>query len=97
MIYKNAVSKDHLQVNDTLQKLLSFEFADTMMTNDVANEALEYLIKIKLHHSAYNWISGEFVLMEHKTWKKSNKVMIDKLSTKKSEKYIQPWFSDTNK
>ncbi len=92
-----SVSKDHSQVNDTLAKLLSFEYTGITINNEEANEALEYLIEIDLHQSAYNWIKGEFAPMENVTWKTPYDKMMSQLSENNSEIHIQPWFSDTNK
>jgi len=82
-------------VNDTLQVLLSFEYPKRQITNEIANEHLEYLINIGLHQSAFNIISGEVYKYSEIKWKRSKKGLIQQL--RKSESHQNPWFADDTK
>ena len=95
VIDKEAVPQEVSIINDTLFQLLSINFKEEPMTDEDANQALEYLIQIGLHQSAYNWRSGEYIPMENINWERS----LDTIKTMliENENNIYPWFPDTNK
>jgi hypothetical protein len=95
VIDKKTVPQEVSMINDTLVQLLSIEFKEEPITNEDANQALEYLIQIGLHQSAYNWRSGEYLLIESINWERS----LDTIKTMliESENNVYPWFPDTNK
>ncbi len=81
-------------VNDTLFNLLLFEYPLRELNDKEANEHLNYLIKIGLHESAYNLISGENIKYENVNWNRTIKEVIKDLIRKENENQYSPWFQD---
>ena len=94
-IEKEKIEVNQNLVNDTLERLILFEFPRRKLTDEEANQHLEYLIEIGLHESAYNLISGERNSYMEVKWNKSIDNVI--MSLNRSETYKRPWFEDDSK
>lgn len=86
---------NHEIINDTLAKLISYEFPERKLTPGEANSLLHYLIEIGLHESAYNLISGENSGFEEVNWNIDKDSVLKVLI--KSELNPRPWFEDNTK
>ena len=84
-------------VNDTLLNLLSFEYPQRELTNEESNELLKYLMKIGLHESAYNLISGENKEFEEVKWNRNVEEIVEELEESNTFDNLNPWFLDDTK
>jgi len=82
-------------INDTLSKLLSFEYPERKLSDIDANQQLNYLLSIRLHESVYNLVSGENSKYYEVNWKENSDKIIQRLDTTKN--FIRPWFEDDTK
>jgi len=84
-------------VNDTLHRLLHFEYPQRKLTDTEANKHLEYLIQIGLHASAYNLVSFEHESQNIREvkWNRKEEKLITILQ--RSDTYQRPWFEDNTK
>ncbi len=97
MIDSLEVDRDDKLINDTLFNLLSFEYPQRELKTDEANDLLEYLIKIGLHVSAYNLISGENTKFEEVNWNRNIDDVVKLLNVSQNNNTIFPWYSDNSK
>jgi hypothetical protein len=100
VINEKIVSQEASMVNDTLEKLLLIDlkiYQNQLITDEEANQFLEYLIQIGLHQSVYHWISGEYVPMQNVNWNTNIDTIKARLVERENENYITPWYPDTNK
>lgn len=80
--------------NDTLFNLLAFEYPPRKLTDKEANKLLEYLIKIGLHESAYNLVSGENIEFEDVNWNSEIEDVLKELTETEISNSFSPWFQD---
>ena len=94
---KEVKNFDPKMVNDTLERLIRFEYPNRHIGNTEANKHVEFLIQIGLHASAYNLVSFEHVSQNFKDvkWDRKEEGLIKTL--KKSDSYQRPWFEDNTK
>lgn len=97
MIDSIEVDHDNKLINDTLFNLLSFEYPPRELKMEEANDLLEYLIKIGLHESAYNLISGENIEFEKVNWNHNIDDVVKLLNVSQNNNTIFPWYSDNSK
>lgn len=95
MLDRKQLEFDSESVNDTLFKLMTFEYPERDLSNGKSNRLLNYLIEIGLHESAYNIVSGENGKFEKTIWEKDKSATIKLL--KESTKYQRPWYQDDTK
>lgn len=91
MIEKAELELNIEIVNDTLERLISFEYPSRELSDAEANEHLNYLIKIGLHQSAYNLLTNENSHYYNVKWDKQQELMSSLRTTKT---YQRPWFED---
>jgi len=89
-----ATSPNSKLVNDTLKYLAQIELQDSL-SSYVGNEYLDYLIKMKMHQSAWNVRSGENSKFDNIKWHTESSKIYEKL--KVSKKYMNPWIIDNTK
>jgi len=90
MIENTEIQVNNEIVNDTLKNLISFQYPFREISDEEANEQLEYLIKIGLHQSAYNLITSERNKYGEVNWNNSKIEIVERLN--KSDKYSRAWF-----
>lgn len=95
LIDDENIETKYESVNDTLYKLMSYEYPERKLSNEESNELLNYLIDIGLHESAYNLASGETGKFKDAKWEKTYKSVLKLL--KKSDTNQRPWFQDDTK
>lgn len=81
-------------INDTLYNLLRIEYRGADESKSVDSTDLAYLIRIKLHHSAYNILADE-THYELAMSEASKLKMIESLDT--VNYYEGAWFEDDTK
>ena len=76
ILNKNKIAVNEEIVNDTLFQLMTFEYPERILTKNEKDYLLNYLIKIGLHESAYNLVSGENGEVWNQEWvKKENEIL----------------------
>ena len=95
ILNKNKIAVNEEIVNDTLFQLMTFEYPERILTKNEKDYLLNYLIKIGLHESAYNLVSGENGEVWNQEWVKKENEILPQLN--KSEKYQRPWYEDNTK